>query len=188
MRRPWRCSGRCGGRGASALAAPREELPPAIERAGEFGCGLVAVERVFLHAAPDDVLDGIGEVAQRAHGEGGGTMLEERVHRRLALERRAAREHGVEGDASRVDVGTMVHVTIDLFRGREGRGTNEAAGDRDAGGGRRPGDTKIRHLGATARVQEHVFRLDVAVDDATGAGLFECARNLTTNAERFFGR
>ena len=44
--------------------------------------------------------------------------------------------------------------------------------------------TEIRHLHAAAAVEQNVFRLDVAMDDALVVGILQCVANLRHDGQR----
>ena len=89
----------------------------------------------------------------------------------VALERRAAAEHLVEDDAEAVDVGARVdRLALDLL-GREvlGRADHEARlGEVGALG--RLGDAEVGDLHPAVAGEQHVGRLDVAVDEPGPVG------------------
>ncbi len=84
---------------------------------------------------------------------------------RVAAERGRAGQQLVQHDAERVEVGALVDVRPARLLGREVlRGADDRA---DLGHLARTGarDAEVRHLHAALAVDEHVVRLDVAMDD-----------------------
>ena len=92
-------------------------------------------------------------------------VLHRDLERRVARERHLPGQHLVEHDADRVEVGGLVDRRAARLLGREVlRGADDRA---DLGhlARARAGDAEIGHLQPALRADEHVVRLDVAVDD-----------------------
>ena len=87
-------------------------------------------------------------------------------HRRVAEERGASRHHFVEDDAEGVDVAAGVDAhALGLFRREVGGGAHDRSGLGQALlGVDGPGDPEVRDLDGSLFGDEHVARLDVAVD------------------------
>ena len=86
------------------------------------------------------------------------------------LERAPAGEQLVEDHPEGVDVGGRGgRVAEDAFGGQVGGGAEQVAGGEGGLAGRR-GDAEVEHLDLAVRGQEHVARLDVAVDDPGPVG------------------
>ena len=182
----------CGGRREPqpAPAAWRRRVGHALARqAGQrlnverdVACRLEALLRVLLEAVQDDPVE---RGRQRLAPLGGrrGVLLEDRVHRldgRVALERAASRQHLVEHDAEREDVGAVIdglpahllgrHVPHRAeHRARAGQrtrvGEQRRLGlERRAGRGQL-GEAEVEDLDAAVARHEDVVRLQVAVDD-----------------------
>ncbi len=96
-------------------------------------------------------------------------MLVGNGHRRVAGERRFAREDFVENAAQRVHIGTCVDglaaglLRRQILRGADHRGS---LGDAVAAVGDRAGDAKVHHLDRIRGADHDVGRLDVSMDDA----------------------
>ena len=93
-------------------------------------------------------------------------VLHRDLHRAVAGERDRAREHLVEDDAERVQVGRLVDLrAARLLRREVLRGADDRAllGHLARAGAR---DAEVRDLQVPLAVDEHVVRLDVAVDEA----------------------
>ena len=99
-----------------------------------------------------------------------GDLLERDRHRRVAVERHPAGQALVEQDAGRVEVRARRHrVALRLLGRQVLRGAEDRAGlghVRGAGAG----DAEVRDLGVALVVDDHVVRLDVAVDDPALVG------------------
>ena len=93
-------------------------------------------------------------------------VLHRDLDRAVAGERNLPGEHLVEDDPERVQVGALVDLrAARLLRREVLRGADDRAllGHLARAGAR---DAEVRHLHVPLRVDEHVVRLDVAVDDA----------------------
>ena len=83
----------------------------------------------------------------------------------VGFERAVAGQELVEDDAEGVDVGGRGGaVAEDAFGGEVGGGAEQVAGG-EGGVMSAPGDAEVEDLDLSGRGQEHVARLDVAVDD-----------------------
>ena len=107
----------------------------------------------------------------------------------LALERHVAGEHLEEHDAQRVEVGLAGDGAAERLLGRDVVGRAEHA----AVGGQallvqRAGDPEVRDLRRALLVDEHVLRLDVAVDDLALVRGAERARDLDRVGDRLGDR
>ena len=125
---------------------------------------------------------------------------EDRGHdrdRRRAGERAAPRQHLVEHDAEREDVGAMVRgVAVHLLRRHVAHGPHHDAGHRLWRGGQRRvrqalggwrrelGQAEVEDLDAVLRRDEDVRRLQVAMDDALLVGCAQPVRDLRAEVER----
>ncbi len=91
---------------------------------------------------------------------------------RVAGEGKLAEHHLVEHDAQRVDVRADVHqFAAPLLGGHVGRGAQDAARGGELGRpGEHLGDAEVGQVGVVALVEQHVVRLQVAVDDALFVG------------------
>ena len=117
-----------------------------------------------------------------------GDVLHRDRDRRVALERHAAREHLVEHHAERVDVGLRPDAATARLLGREVlRGADDRA---DLGHLRVAGvgDAEVGDLDAAVVADEHVVRLDVAVDDAVLVGVAQAGEHLHRDRDRALGR
>ena len=137
----------------------------AAERVGQRRGVGVAGAGVLGQAPGDDGVERRRDVGDRArrrrvlveHGVEDGRVVGRR-------ERAPARQHLVEHDPERPHVGPRVGVTARLL-GRPvlgGARRVTGPGQRDAGD---PGDPEVEDLGRPVGAQEHVGRLEVAVDD-----------------------
>ncbi len=164
-------SGRGRGRGG---AGDRKAGLDALEVLDEVLGGLVAVLRVLGEGAEDDLVElrrdlrpqarrRLGQVVDVLHGD---------LDRRVARERHLAGEHLVENDAGRVEVGRRGHrrparlLRREVLRGahdRAGLGHLRGALARDAEVGHL--QPRLVRLHLLICRDEHVVRLDVAVDD-----------------------
>ena len=92
-------------------------------------------------------------------------MLHRDGHLRVRLEGRLAGEHLVEHDPERVDVRLAGHLVAErLLRRHVVGGPEHTAGGREALRLERARDAEVRDLRAPVGVDQHVLRLDVAVD------------------------
>jgi hypothetical protein len=172
------------------VALDRTQLRRHLPRRGE------ASRRVLLQAPEHDACESRwnalreGRRRLRQHGR-------EDLGYALAGERRGAAEHFV-GDASqREDVAASVGgFATGLLRGHVGNGADEGAGQRLPGEGRRVGrrvrggqrhggQTEVQDLHAAVGGEEHVGRLQVAVDDPARVGRGEPVRDRGGDLERF---
>ena len=171
---------RPGGGASVTLWLDRPDSDSNVER--DVARRLEALLRVLLEAVQDDPVE---RGRQRLALLGGrrGVLLEDRVHRldgRVALGTRGARQHLVEHDAEREDVGAVIdglpahllgrHVAHRAeHRARAGQrprvGEQRRLGlDRRAGRGQL-GEAEVEDLDAAVARHEDVLRLQVAVDD-----------------------
>ncbi len=97
----------------------------------------------------------------------------------VALERDLAGEHLVQADAERVEIRLAGHGLAERLLGGDvvGRAEHPAVGGQPLLV-ERSGDPEVGDLGRALLVDEHVLGLDVAVDDVTGMGGAERARDL----------
>ena len=113
----------------------------------------------------------------------------QRVHRRLAEERRSARQHFVEHDAKGKDIRARIHEQASRLLGRHvgHRAENlalqglERAGDIRAHRGvvrDELGQAEVQDLHQPVAPDHHVLGLDVAMDDAERVGGLEPSRRL----------
>ncbi len=150
-------------------------------------CRIVTLLDPPLEAAPDDVRDGRGAIRPhaskrlRALVENG--MDDPRVG--PALERKLPREHLIDDDAERPEVGAGVHgPAYRLFRGHvSGRPGDAAAPGRLRPLGE-PGDAEIHDAHPPLLRKHDIGALDIPVDDALAVGLFEALRDLGGDVER----
>ncbi len=104
----------------------------------------------------------------------------------VGVERDLADQHLVEDDAERVDVGALVDAVAHRLLGGDVVG-----GAEDAAGRRHPvllelaRDPEVGQLRPPLGVDQHVLRLDVAVDDVARVGDGEAAGDLDRVGERF---
>ena len=90
----------------------------------------------------------------------------------------------MQDDAERVDVGLGVDaLAARLFRRDVVARAENGAGLRLADGIERANDPEVGHLGEAFAVQEHVLRLDVAVDEPLGVRERECSTDLEPELE-----
>ena len=107
----------------------------------------------------------------------------------LAVEGDVAREHLVEDDAERVDVGLAVDVVAQRLLGRDvvGRAEHAAVGGQ-AVVAQRAGDAEVGDLGRALGVEQDVLRLDVAVHDLVRVRAAERAGDLDRVGQRLVDR
>ena len=180
VRRRSRCGGRADRR--RRLVGAREHRRRRLGRLGgdadpardplEIGVhllgGVVAVGGILRERAQRDVVEVARDLGAVRRGWGGNLreVLHRDLDRRLAVERDAAGEQLVEDDPGRVEVGGLVDRGTARLLGREVlRGADDRAGLGHLA--RRAGarDPEVHHLDAALAVDDHVVRLDVAVDD-----------------------
>jgi hypothetical protein len=136
-----------------------------VQVLGELLGGLVAVLGVLRECAEDDGVELVGDLGPNLGGRLGGLVqvLHGDLDRRVAGERHLSRQHFVEHDSDRVEVGGGRDGSSAGLLGREVlRGAHDRA---RLGHLRRAGarDAEVRHLQPLA--DEDVVRLDVPVDD-----------------------
>ena len=106
-------------------------------------------------------------------------VLHRDAHLALGLERHLAREHLVEADPERVDVGLLRHLLAQRLLGRDVVGGAEhAASGGEAAVVERPGDSEVGDLRAPLEVHEHVLGLHVAVHEPLRVRRRQRARDL----------
>ena len=131
---------------------------------------------------------GTSGASARSGGGVVGHVLHRDRDRRVALERHAAREHLVEHDAERVDVGLRADAAPARLLGREvlGRADDRA----DLGHLRVAGvrDAEIGDLDAPVVADEHVVRLDVAVHHAVLVRVAQAGEHLHRDRDRALRR
>ena len=129
---------------------------------------LVALGRVLGECAHDDhveVARNVGALRRRRFGHGR-EVLHRDLDGRVAAERDDAGEQLVEHDADGVQVRRLVdRRALGLFRGEVLGGPDDRAGFRHLARARAR-DPEVGHLQASLGIDEHVVRLDVAMDDA----------------------
>ena len=109
---------------------------------------------------------------------------DEPLHHRVAAEQRLPRQQEVEGAAQGIDVGTVVGTpgVQRLLGSHVVHGAENASGLRQVVGGfvgrLEAGDPQVKYLDGAVVVEDQVRRLDVAVDDALGMGVFQTAGRL----------
>ena len=107
------------------------------------------------------------------------------------LKRQLAGEHAIEDHAQAVDVAPAIRVvrqTLGLLGRHVGRGAQDLTVDRQrAAVGGVTCQAEVGELGLAPFVNEDVRRLDVAVDDPQGVGVFECPGNLPHQLGGFGG-
>ena len=173
-------------RGLRAVVA-RECEQFALERALHLADIRKAVVGALGERAGDDQLDAVGDLgAPRLHARhGSAQVLLGDLDERGAAVGRHPREAVVQQRTQRVDVGAPVERASLRLLGRDvvaraqhparvgqGRGVVDAR------------DAEIGQLGVPIRRQEHVVRLDVAVDDAALVGVGQRRGHLHGDRER----
>ena len=147
-----------------------------------------AVSRVLCHRPPDRSIEPRRDL--RAVLPDARRGLVDVPHRNgdevLAGERNLARQQLVEHRAERVDIAAVVHRTAARLLGRDvvarpqhRPGLGQASVDFD-----RAGDPEVRHLRPAVLGQEHVLRLDVAMDEPVRVREREPVRNLQCELDR----
>ena len=183
-------AGRDGAGGRGRRLALQRRPRGAREVAGRG----VALGRLLRHRGADHGVERGGHRrVERARG--GRRIAEVRVHLRqlgVARERDAAGQRMEEDAAERVDVGARVGLlAADLLGGGEVRRADELPRAGDPAGGRRvlgqPEVGEVRVLLALLGDQ-HVRRLDVAVDQAAAVGGVERRADLPDDADRALRR
>ena len=129
-----------------------------------------ALVRVLLRRPEHQLVDLLRHAwiahARARHGIRG--VLVGDLHGLLAAERLHTREHLVEHDAERVDVAAGVgHAARDQL-GREVRDRSQQLRARCGVGACGAGEPEVADLDAPVLREQHVLRLDVAVDQAPG--------------------
>jgi hypothetical protein len=174
-------------RGRIAIGRRPELRETGLELVDEGVHGREAVARVLLQSA----LDGVGD-ARRDVGpqlEHVRRLLGHMPHCHgnevLALERNVARQQLEEHDAERVDVGGGVHRPAARLLGRDVVARPEhGPGLRHALDVERSRDAEVGHLRLAVAVQQHVLRLDVAVNEPGRVREGESATDLRRHLER----
>ena len=122
------------------------------------------------------------ELARRARL--GGDLLEGDRHRRLALERHHPGQQLVQDHPDRVEVGGVAdRVALGLLGREVLGGAHDRAGQRHVRGAR-AGDPEVGDARAALLVEDHVVRLEVAVDDAAPVGEARGAQDLHDDVDR----
>ena len=113
---------------------------------------------------------------------------------RRPLERQAAREHLVEHDAEREQIGTVIdrpsqrllrrHVRHGPEHDPRRRHPRHRRGFRGVAGFEEAGETEVEHLHAPAIVEHEVRALDVPVDDAGAVRFLQRLGDLRGDIER----
>ncbi len=153
---------------AAASENVRQQLALVLERGDQLvGVGVargrVLGERAQHHGVERRRHGGV-QLARRTRR--GGDLLEGDRDGRLALERHDAGEQLVEDHADRVEVGRGADGVALRLLGREVLGgAHDRARERHVGGAR-AGDAEVGDARASLLVEDHVVRLEVAVDDA----------------------
>ena len=107
----------------------------------------------------------------------------------VAGERHASGQKFEEDDPQRVDVGRRLDVAPPRLLGRDvARRPEDGSGLRHALDLERAGDPEVGHLGLPVPVQDHVLRLDVAVDEPVVVREREAAGDLDRELERAANR
>ena len=150
----------------------RHATEPVVEIIGQGRGRVVAPSRVLLQALQADDLQVArnGAVERRGSGRRRLADLLERLGDRIAAERRAAGQEGVEDRPQAVDVAGRRHGPAPA-RGLLGRHVGRRAHDRAAVGQLAValdplGQAEIGHVGLALLVEQDVGRLEIAVQDA----------------------
>ncbi len=178
----------------------RRARDPCVERGAEIARALKAILRFFREAAKDDAID--------LRGDGG---VERRWRQRLFEEQRAhpglqrrspegprLREHLVEDEAQREEIGPRIDLLSVRLLGRHVRGRAEDAtllrrahveqlfvvGEHDDGLVDELGEAKIKDLDRSIAGDHDVLGLDVAMDDARVVRDGEPDRDVARDAHR----
>ena len=105
-------------------------------------------------------------------------MLDGHRHGAVTLKGQAAREHLIEHDAGRVDIGPGVDMLAPGLLGRNVMHGAQGILRQGLSGILQAGDTEIGHL-YTAVPQDHdILRLNIPVDDAAAMGMLQGAHDL----------
>ncbi|GIW72906.1 MAG: hypothetical protein KatS3mg102_2448 [Planctomycetota bacterium] len=194
---------RCARRGARGVGGRRrrllhrEQLPHRLAQGRRrLGCALVTAFLVLREQLPVDGFERGGRLRQpRAQrGRLGEQVLAEQLAI-AAAKRQFARQHLVEHDAERVQIGAPVDLAevlalaLQLLRRHVGRGADavrrriELDGD---GAGQRAHlrDTEVHDLGMPVREHAHVRRLEVAVVDVACVGVLQRRQHLEQDRDR----
>ncbi len=185
--------------GGRALRRDREPVDEVPDVEPELGGRLVALARVLLDRLEGDRVDLPGE--PRAEARGRRRVVEEDLgedvgHREPLEGEPSARGDLEEHDAERVDVAPRVYVlcaALGLLGGHVGGGAHELALGREA----RPGARFVEPLRdaevedprradpvlRAGRVDDHVLRLQVAVDDPARVRVVDGVRHLREERE-----
>jgi hypothetical protein len=101
------------------------------------------------------------------------------LDRARRLEREPPRQHSVQDDPERIDVGRGRHFfTLRLLRRHVRRGSHERARICEGVGAGHAGDAEVGDLRAALLVEDDVRRLQVAVDQAPAVRMCEPSRDL----------
>ncbi|MBK8027308.1 MAG: hypothetical protein IPK19_39425 [Chloroflexi bacterium] len=151
----------------------------AVDQRLQFGADLPeaggAQDRVFhQHAADQGGQAGREKLAKRGHVRIG--IVDDGVddgRRRVAAERQPAGQHLVQRDAERPHVGALIRLAAQAhLRADVQPGAERDAGMRQTRGGAGEGQSEIGQARRAVFGEQHIGRLDVAVDDVqvVGAG------------------
>ena len=167
---------------AAHAAAARDRLEIGVHRRS----GLVAVRGLLRERTNDDEVEVGGHVRPELGRRR--RCLREVLHRDLdravARERNLAREQLEEDDSRGVEVGGLVdRRAARLLRREVLRGADDRALLRHLARAR-AGDAEVRHLDDALGVDDHVVRLDVAVDDAVAVRVAERGEDLARVRDR----
>ena len=146
----------------------------------------VAVVRVLRERAHHDRVEVVGDLGPelRRGIRHDREVLHRDLHRRVAGERHLPGEHLVEDDPERVQVGTLVdRLPACLLRREVLRRPDDRARLGHLGGAA-PRDPEVGHLHVPVRADDHVVRLDVAVDDLVPVRFGERAQDLPRELDR----
>ena len=144
----------------------------------------MSINRVLFQSLEDDSLHFTRDVGSQPGGRHWllSQLLGQDSGLRVGAERYRSREHLVEHDAERVDIGLVSDfLPLDLLGSHVVRGAHHHIGAGEPGPTRlaQAGDAKVHQFDIVGRVENHdVLRLDVSMDDARPVRSLQAFRDL----------